>query len=151
MNLLHKKFLTGPIQAQKGSIIMRNVISNAFSLSMISDLIWEDKGDNFAGLPLSFKEIQPDAIPDNIYSVIGHADTARVIGNIIGREVPVNRETYKAQPGDTIYVAQYIGPRLPEGATQLPEGAEIRFYKIQEVQPDIGALLGAVPFIGNVD
>ena len=118
---------------------------------MIMEMIWEDKGDNFAGLPLSFKEIQPDAIPADIYSVIGHADTARVVGGLLGREIPANRVTYKAQPGDVLYVAQYTGPRLPEGATQLPEGAEIRFYKIEEVQPDIGALLGAVPFIGNVD
>ena len=130
---------------------MRNVISNAFSLSMISDLIWEDKGDNFAGLPISVKAVRPESIPSDIYSVVGHADTARVIGSILGQDVPVNRETYKVSPGDVLYVAQYIGPRLQEGATQLPEGAEIRFYKIQEVQPDIGALLGAVPFIGNVD
>ena len=130
---------------------MRNVLSNAFSISMIMEMIWEDKGDNFAGLPLSFKEIQPDAIPADIYSVIGHADTARVVGGLLGREIPANRVTYKAQPGDVLYVAQYTGPRLPEGATQLPEGAEIRFYKIEEVQPDIGALLGAVPFIGNVE
>ena len=130
---------------------MRNVLANSFSISMIADMVWEDKGDNFAGLPISVKAVRPESIPSDIYSVVGHADTARVIGNIIGREVPVNRETYKVSPGDVLYVAQYIGPRLPEGATQLPEGAEIRFYKIQEVQPDIGALLGAVPFIGNVD
>ena len=130
---------------------MRNVLANAFSLSMITDLIWEDKGDNFAGLPISVKAVRPESIPSDIYSVVGHADTARVIGSILGQDVPVNREPYKVSPGDVLYVAQYIGPRLQEGATQLPEGAEIRFYKIQEVQPDIGALLGAVPFIGNVD
>ena len=129
----------------------RNILANSFSLSMIADMVWEDKGDNFAGLPISVKAVRPESIPADIYSVIGHADTARVIGGLLGREIPANRVTYKAQPGDVLYVAQYTGPRLPEGATQLPEGAEIRFYKIEEVQPDIGALLGAVPFIGNVD
>ena len=128
---------------------MRNVLSNAFSISMIMEMIWEDKGDNFAGLPLSFKEIQPDAIPADLYSVVGHPDTARVLSGILGHDVPFNRETYKVQPGDVLYVAQYSGPRLPEGATQLPEGSNIRFYKVEEVQPDIGALMGAVPFIGN--
>ena len=90
MDLLHKRFSTGPIQAQKGSITMkdvRNVLANAFSISMIADMVWEDKGDNFAGLSISEKEVKPDAIPTEVYSVVGHDDTARVIGTILRHHI----------------------------------------------------------------
>lgn len=45
-------------------------------------------------------------------------------------EVPVNRASYTLVPGEKLLVAQYKGPRLPEGATKLPEGATIEFYLV---------------------
>lgn len=129
---------------------IRNVIANAFSLSMISHLIWDEDSigndQHFAGYSISIKEVPPEALPENLYSVIGHPDTARVVGNILHQDIPFNRETYTAQKGDVLYVAQYAGPRLPEGATQLPDGASIRFYRIMEVSADLGDNIYEVPF-----
>ena len=48
--------------------------------------------------------------------VVGHADTAAVLG------VPLNRATVSLDVGDVVYVAQLRGGRLPEGTTSLPEG-----------------------------
>ena len=124
----------------------RNILANSFSLSMIADMVWEDKGDNFAGLPISVKAVRPESIPSDIYSVVGHADTARVIGNIIGREVPVNREIYKVSPGDILYVAQYIGPGLLGGDTQLPKGAVMKFYKVTSAEGALGECQWEVTF-----
>ena len=63
-------------------------------------------------------------------SAVGHPDTASVISNIIGKEVPVNRISISLEKGDVLYVAQLLGGRLPEGCKTLPEGFQIKFYKV---------------------
>jgi hypothetical protein len=63
-----------------------------------------------------------------VRSVVGHADTAAVFSSVLGRVVAHNRETVKLAPDDILLVGQYIGPRLPEGATALPEGATIEWW-----------------------
>lgn len=73
-----------------------------------------------------------------IVSAVGHADTARMFSNLLGREVQVNRMSVKligspdgdAEHAQTALIGQYTGPRLPEGATTLPEGAEITWWII---------------------
>ena len=50
---------------------------------------------------------------------IGHQSTAQLLG------MEANRVSLQAGAGATLVVAQYDGPRLDEGATQLPEGAKI--------------------------
>jgi hypothetical protein len=64
---------------------------------------------------------------DMIRSAVGHADTAAVFESILNIPVPVNRVNVSLKPGDSAILGQYIGPRLPEGATTLPEGATIRW------------------------
>ena len=104
----------------------RNIIGNAFSLNMINI---EDV------LDIEIERINPADVPQDCVSIIGHVDTARVISGILGWDVPANRVNYSVESGDVLYIAQYTGPRLPEGATELPEGAEIRFYRISRAVP----------------
>lgn len=68
---------------------------------------------------------------NNCESCIGHADTARVLSTLLQREIPCNRVTVNLGPNEKCIIAQYIGPRLPEGAISLPEGAEIRFFLVK--------------------
>ena len=81
--------------------------------------------------PLTAEEVA--ALP--LVSAIGHADTAKVVGGLIGVDLSANRANVFLKPGEKMVVAQYIGPRLPEGATQLPDGARIEFrlVKVKEV------------------
>lgn len=65
-----------------------------------------------------------DALPKDGVSAIGHEDTARVLG------LPYNRVNVKLEDGDTLYVTQLIGGRLPEGCTTLPDGYRFTFLKI---------------------
>ncbi len=105
---------------------MTILVLNAFSLNML----------DFDG-NISWRKIPRDIIKDMIHgdssivpylkSCIGHADTAAVISNDLEFELPMNRETVSLQPGQRVIVAQYKGPRLPEGATSLPEGATIDY------------------------
>jgi len=61
-------------------------------------------------------------------SCIGHNDVAKILSQLIGLEIPVNRISISLVPGDVLVVGQYVGARLPEGATSLPEGARIDWY-----------------------
>ena len=96
-------------------------LSNAFSLNMINV-------ESFSHVRV--KRIEPSSIPEDATSAIGHADTANVVSTILGRKVPANRTNVLLTEEDTLYVAQYRGPRLPEGATTLPEGATIEFLEV---------------------
>ena len=61
--------------------------------------------------------------PSNI-SVVGHSDTATVLG------VKFNRVSLTLNHGNTLYVAQLQGGRLPEGCTTLPAGFNFKYLKI---------------------
>ena len=93
-------------------------LSNAFSLQMQGGYYAETS-------PISIGEVPKDAV-----SIVGHADVAAVMSNLLGTDIPVNRVSVSLQPGDILYVGQYCGPRLPEGATKLPQGAKISWYRV---------------------
>ena len=57
-------------------------------------------------------------------SCVGHADTAALLG------VPMARVSVRLVPGDTLFVAQLVGGRLPEGCTTLPPGARFDWVKV---------------------
>lgn len=66
-----------------------------------------------------------------VESAVGHEDTAKLFSTILGIEIPCERRTVSLNPENGwAIVGQYRGPRLPEGTTVLPEGAEIRWYII---------------------
>ena len=60
---------------------------------------------------------------------------AKVVSNQLGIEIPTNRINVVLKPGDNVIVAQYIGPRLPEGTTTLPAGARVEFFKVNFSEP----------------
>lgn len=98
-----------------------NYLVNAFSLNMI----------NVNRLSLiRVREVSSNEVPKDAISAIGHADTAKVVSGILGWEVPASRVNITLKEGDSLFVAQYKGPRLPEGATELPEGATLQFLEV---------------------
>lgn len=100
----------------------KSYLGNAFTLNML--------GEDVNSTLVRVNKVEPHEVPTDAISVIGHADTARVVGNILGREVAPNRCNVTLTSKEVLYVAQYRGPRLPEGATELPEGANLTFYKV---------------------
>lgn len=101
-----------------GQLLIKNMtkyVGNAFSLQMVS---------NFPAT-VKVEECSKDEAlsPDNV-SVVGHQDTANVLG------VAFNRVSVKLAKGDVLYVAQIVGGRLPEGCTTLPDGYSFKFLKV---------------------
>ena len=94
-------------------------LGNAFSLQMVAD-----------NAIICKVEVAPEEIPTEAVSIIGHADTAAVVSTILGRDVPCNRASVMLSDEDVLYVAQVVGGRLPEGATTIPDGMELKFYRI---------------------
>lgn len=110
------------------------ILLNAFSVGMLP-----------AHAKVTFRDVTLDQARamidvaqkyESMDSAVGHADTAAVFSTLLGIPVPMNRvsvvvpeRVYGAQPW-TALIGQYSGPRLPEGATELPAGAAIRWVAV---------------------
>lgn len=100
------------------------LLLNSFSLNMLSA---------FPAQPL-FEEISLDEartmLSTDIVSAVGHASTAAVFQDVLGLPVPTERSTVLLDKGTVVVVGQYRGPRLPEGAMHLPDGATIQWLRV---------------------
>ena len=86
----------------------------------------DDEGEHTGS---SYRSLKSD-----VKSVVGHADTAAVLSTLLGVGIIFNRESIILSPDDTLYVAQYSGARLPEGATELPEGSKFRWFMVKMIE-----------------
>ena len=114
---------------------MRVVIANAFSLNML-DL---SEGLTYLEVYATSAELVQEEISiaekrgREVVSIVGHADTAALLSVELGREVPTNRVSYTMGDDDVLFVGQYQGPRLPEGAKELPAGAKIAWVRVTHI------------------
>lgn len=123
---------------------MKYIICNAFSLSMLDRENQRRKEAHYDNrripLPVTLDQIKANLAfyaehmhPVEIISAVGHADTAKILGEMLGIELPVNRVSIKIGDDSSevkLIVGQYVGPRLPEGTTELPEGAAIEWWVV---------------------
>ena len=104
-------------------------ICNAFSINMLA-------GDTFAAFTKVTPEYAARMVADEGYvSHVGHEDMAKVMGTILGIELPMNRDTF-IKGDEDLLVGQYRGPRLPEGTVELPEGATIEWWVVSTQPKD---------------
>jgi hypothetical protein len=103
---------------------MKKIIGNAFSLQMLIDSVATIEVVPIKKEHINFNECQ---------SAIGHQDLADHLG------VPMNRINVKLSNKDTLYVAQFMGGRLPEGTTilQAEEIGLLQFFEITVSYPAI--------------
>ena len=112
-----------------------NYITNSFSLNMLSEET-RQSGATIRVAPVS-DPARYMLSRNGWQGAIGHADTRDIVSGILweGGAVyppqPDERPTVSLESGDTCLVAQYIGPRLPEGATRLPDGARMEWYVVE--------------------
>lgn len=113
-------------------------VTNAFSINMLIE-----------NTQLQFLQIDPVTVinwlcMEEFTSAVGHADTAMLIQNqlyaaggpstdmAIG-PIPMNRISVQMGREDILLVAQYSGPRLPEGVHILPEGAKLTWWEVRAI------------------
>ena len=100
----------------------KTYLGNAFSLQML-DLAQPHL--------VKIEPVEISEVSDaDFVSAIGHTDTAVVVSGLLGKVVECQRINVRLEQGDTLYVAQVTGGRLPEGATKLPEGFTLTFLKV---------------------
>lgn len=106
----------------------RVVIANAFSLNML------DLGVGATDLQVC--RVPPEYIRMGIEeaggfaSIVGHVGTAAIFSSLLGLDVTCDRATFTLEEDVALFVGQYKGPRLPEGATTLPEGAKVEWAMV---------------------
>ena len=96
---------------------------NAFSANMLEELTALVRFTEISATTMA--ELAQESV-----SAVGHADTAALFSAVLGIEVPCNRVSVTLKPGENALLGQYTGPRLPEGATTLPEGASIKWVLV---------------------
>ena len=104
---------------------MKMKVLNAFSANMIA---------NFPA-SVNFTEVSVEEVVkllgNEVDSAVGHADTAAIFSSLLGLKVEAKRQTVELAQGELAILGQYSGPRLQEGATELPEGAKIIWIKVE--------------------
>ena len=117
---------------------MKLAIVNAFSINMLNDncgLLF-DKIENPADFLREYE----------VYNFIGHKDLDNIVRQNLNISIPEGvRGNVDIDNFDILLVAQYSGPRLPVGTTQLPEGAKIEYWLIKK--PDIANIDGFDVFV----
>lgn len=106
---------------------------NAFSLNMLN-----------GNADVHVREVSLDTarnLAKVCTSAVGHADTAAVFADVLGVPVPCNRVSVTLDHCHVALVGQYSGPRLPEGATSLPEGATIKWMIVGVFRPSLEGLV----------
>lgn len=107
-------------------------LTNAFSLNMLGHVAEANVHVRHVSKAFVVEDLAECIENGAEYRIaIGHADTAALVGqDLVGAPFTFNRETVVMDDDTILYVAQYIGPRLPEGTTVLPEGATIVYYMV---------------------
>lgn len=102
------------------------LILNAFSANMLPTFPATAK---FA--EISLVEARALLLAEGVDSAVGHSDTAAVFSTVLGVQVAFVRKNVSLKATDRAVLGQYIGPRLAEGATALPEGATIKWLLLE--------------------
>lgn len=100
-------------------------LANAFSLQMLPN-----GGSREISVTRLTEEEAIALVSNGFVNAVGHADTAKIVGDLLGCPLGCERVNIKLRSGDTLLVAQVTGGRLPEGATKLPPGTEIVFEMV---------------------
>jgi hypothetical protein len=111
---------------------MATFISNAFSLSMISNSSSSEEVV-IRVKEVTLEEVKNDLYLSNFISAVGHQSTAEVLTTLLEIPISVNRITISLKKGDVLYVFQLLA-RLPEGQilkTEEIKALPYKFYKVE--------------------
>ena len=106
-------------------------MSQSYLLNAIPGALIPADGITLQVIPCSAARVGRKRKSGEVLSAVGHADTAALVAGLVGAPCPAARISVPVMaPGDYHLLALYQGPRLPEGATTLPEGATVNFFEL---------------------
>lgn len=111
---------------------LKGKLVTAVSPNMLKD----KERDSFKLNKVSVGRVSRSFKEGHLTSAVGHPSTAGVLSDLLGTEVVSKRETLSFEAGDRAVLCQYQGPRLPEGAKELPGGATLTFYEVRVINID---------------
>lgn len=106
------------------------ILCNAFSINMFPELI--ERAVKFVPVPLEQARGLVKEFSGELRGAIGHETTAAVVSGLLEVAVKHDRMSVVFGRDEILLVAQYTGPRLPEGVTILPDGAAVNFWLVEE-------------------
>lgn len=110
---------------------MKVFICDAFSLNQLSHVDWSITAHACSQQDVEHVLLGAAAFGGVEFAgAIGHADMAEIVNSMLGISLPHKRMDILLSVEDMLVVAQYVGPRLPEGATVLPERATIKWWVV---------------------
>lgn len=101
------------------------LITNAFSLNMFSNT-----NASFFTCEIGVGYARQLLVQAGVNSAVGHQDTANIFSKILDLDIPCNRDTVSIEQDCSFIVGQYSGPKLEEGATELPNDAKIKWIYV---------------------
>ncbi len=105
---------------------------NAISLNMLAGLAeGETAGLRVRRVGLGLAQL----LAGPAQSAVGHPDTAALFAGTLGLPVAHARCTLSLEGGECLLAGQYVGERLPPGASELPPGAQILWYWVEVDRP----------------
>lgn len=109
---------------------MKSFISTTFSINMLKNTL------RTGGLAtVDVEEVLPRDIPkEDLESAVAYEDAARVLSTMFNTEIKVNKSSVQLDDDSDLYVANFIGGRIPDGADVLPGNMDVRFYRVSLVR-----------------
>jgi len=111
----------------------KTYLTNAFSFNMV-DQIGTVEFDMLVDVVTSsaMREHVEDSVKEGSLCIsMSNQATCDLLNAIIGGSIAPEKGNVDAKIGDTVLIMQYNGPRLYNGAKNIPEGGKVRFYKVQ--------------------
>ncbi|MDD2819180.1 MAG: DUF1874 domain-containing protein [Candidatus Nanopelagicales bacterium] len=119
---------------------MATYLCNAFSFNMVAaqtatikmrEITREETREYLLAPEECWGGLGHTALDPRVRQAVGHADTCGLFAHELDiAGIAPARVNVALEKGDDLIVGQYSGPRLPEGATTLPEGASIRWLLV---------------------
>lgn len=105
-------------------------LTNAFSLNMLAKLNALVAVQEI-GIGEARKMISEAHKNGKLTNAIGHPNTDLLARKVLELDIPAGeRKTVRVHNDEYVVVCQYIGPRLEEGATELPENATLKWIRV---------------------
>ena len=102
-------------------------LTDTFKLSMIQD----ELPGHLLAEPIFMGLLPQDLKEGNVVPVIKNPAMVSILSDTLDYPLTYSRVNISLAPYDTLYLAEYSGPKLAENATELPPNGNIHFYRIR--------------------